>query len=350
MSTQTALILTEIGGRVTAITDWPIPIPGQGQVQIRVSVAGLNVHDQMARDEGFTLDDQLPAILANDLTGVVTALGPQTTKFKVGDRVFGHSRVPGNDQKGLQQYAVLDEVYAAKVPEGISEHDAAAVPTNVIAALVGLFDPIGLGIPAPWTTAAASFDYAATSLLIVGGGTNCGQFAVQLARMAGIGQIVTVGGNKSELSSRGVTRVVDRHAEDEHIVQQVREIVGDGLLYVLDTINLPPHQHLGISTLSGSRKGTIARLRYHIGQVDEAKVVGEKAAGYDIHTVPGVSQFAHETAKPFWDGVEEYLGKGLIVPPRYDVVKGWSADAVNAALDRYRDEGKVAKIQFEVST
>ena len=63
-----------------------------------------------------------------------------------------------------------------------------------------------------------------------------------------------------------------------------------------------------------------------------------------------LSQFAHETAKPFWDRIEEYLGKGSIVPPRYDIVKGWSADAVNAALDRYRDEGKVVKIQFEVST
>lgn len=349
MSTQSALFATEIGGRVTAVTDWPIPKPGQGQVQIRVSVAGFNMHDQMARDEGFSLNDQLPAVLAHDLTGVVTELGPQATKFEVGDRVFGHSKLPGYDQKGLQQYAVLDEVYAAKVPEGISEHDAAAVPTNVIVALVGLFDPNGLGIPATWTTAAASFDYAATSLLIIGGGTNCGQFAVQLSKMVGIGQIVTIGGDERELSSWGVTHVVDRHAEDGHIVQQVREIVGDNLLYVLDTINLPPHQHLGISTLSNSRKGTLARLRYHIGQVDELKIIGEKAAGYNLHTVPGVSQFAHETTKPFWDRIEEYLKRGLIAPPRFDVVTGWSADEVNAALDRYRDGGKVIKIQFEVS-
>lgn len=68
-----------------------------------------------------------------------------------------------------------------------------------------------------------------------------------------------------------------------------------------------------------------------------------------IHTVPGVSQLANETAKPIWDRIEGYLGKGLIVPPRYDIVKGWSADAVNAALDRYRDGGKVYKTRFEVS-
>jgi NADPH2:quinone reductase len=76
MSKQTALIVSEIGGRVKATSDWPIPQPGDKQVQIRVTVAALNPHDQKSRDGGLFTKDFLPAVLGNDVTGVVTSVGP----------------------------------------------------------------------------------------------------------------------------------------------------------------------------------------------------------------------------------------------------------------------------------
>jgi NADPH2:quinone reductase len=35
--------------------------------------------------------------------------------------------------KGLQEYALLDEDFAAKIPEGVDEHGAATIPTNLFA-------------------------------------------------------------------------------------------------------------------------------------------------------------------------------------------------------------------------
>lgn len=178
MSKQAALIVSEIGGRVTATSDWPVPQPGDNQVQIRVTVAALNPHDQKSRDGGLFIKDLLPAILGNDVTGVVTSIGPGATKFKVGNRIVSQSHLIGNNEKALQQYAVIDEDFASKIPNGFSEHDVATLPTNGVAAAISLFDPSGLDIPAPWKK--SDFDYARMTLLIMGGGSNCRRSTCQV--------------------------------------------------------------------------------------------------------------------------------------------------------------------------
>tara|TARA_R110002003_G_scaffold130_8_gene12218 strand:- start:2535 stop:3230 length:696 start_codon:yes stop_codon:yes gene_type:complete len=130
--TQTALLVTAIGSPVTSVSNWPIPQPGPKQVQIRVTVGGLNPHDQKARDIGLFIRDDLPAILGNDVVGVVIGLGEGASRFKTGDRVFGQTSMK-MESKALQEYAVLDEEFAAEVPEGVGEDKAATLPTNIVA-------------------------------------------------------------------------------------------------------------------------------------------------------------------------------------------------------------------------
>jgi NADPH2:quinone reductase len=352
-TTQTALIVSSIGGRITSTSSWPIPRPGPKQVQIRVTVAGLNPHDQKSRDAGLLIKDSLPAIIGNDIAGVVTAIGEQVTRFSVGDRVVSQSQL-AYEQKALQQFAVLDEDFAAKIPHPFSDHDAATLPTNALAALISLFDPTsGLDIPAPWSSSSSSsrssFDYAATTLLIVGGGSNCGRFGVQFAKMAGIGRIVVVGGAEEELKKWGATVVLDRHGGDAAVIHRIRQVVGDDLVYVFDAINPPEGQHVGISALSSSRRGKLARLRSSVGTVDETKIVGEKKAGYELKNVLGISQLKPDIVGPFWEGLEGYLLDGSVVPLKYQVIDGLDADKVNELLDRYRDGKKVVQTHFRVS-
>ncbi|KAF3052181.1 hypothetical protein E8E11_007310 [Didymella keratinophila] len=347
MSTQTALIVSEVGGRVHATSDWRVPQPGHKQVQIRVTVAGLNPHDQKARDVGLFIKDNLPAVLANDVTGVVIVAGPETTKFKVGDRIVSQSNLGVYAQNGLQRYAVADEDFASKIPEGFSDHDAATVPTNAIALLIGLFDKSGLDIPAPWTSEAKAFDFAGTTLLILGGGSNCGRFGVQFARLAGIGKIVVVGGFEDEPKKYGATHVLDRHGGDAAVLERICNVVVDDLVYALDAINPPSEQHLAISALSSSKTGKLARLRASVGAIDESKIVGEKEAGYDLRNVLGSSHLKVETAKPFWDRVAGYLEDGSLVPLKYEVVDGLDEDKVNKLLDQYRDGERVVQTHFE---
>ena len=119
-------------------------------------------------------------------------------------------------QNGLQEYAVLDEQFTAKTPSSITDDEASTLPTNLIASLVALFHD--LPIPAPWTQEARTFDYGNATILIIGGGSFAGRYATQLAKMAGIGRIVIVGGSAKVLKSYGATHLLDRHGSQDGVL------------------------------------------------------------------------------------------------------------------------------------
>lgn len=349
MSTQKALVVTAIG-KPLELTTRPIPKPAAGQVQLRVTVAALNPHDHKLRDYGlFTDRDPLPAILANDVAGVVTEVGAEVSKFKVGDRVFTYAKLfePGHVQKGLQEYSLADEDYTAHILDGFTDHDVATLPVNVSSGAVGLFDKSGLGIPAPWTEEAKTFDYAAACVLIIGGGSNCGRFGVQLAKIAGIGKIVVLGGSEEELKNWGATHVLDRHGSPEAIQGRIRDVVGDDLIYCYDTVNPLETQYVGINALSNTKKGKFARL-LPLGPVDTSKVT-KKDGDYEVLNVHGMPQIK-EVGKGFWRNLEAYLREGKIVPLKYEVFEGLDAEKVNETLDRYRDGKRVVQTHFRISS
>lgn len=342
---QRALLVTEIGEPVVLVTDRSVPQPGANQIQLKVSVAGLNPHDAKSRDWGLFIQDNLPSILTNDVVGQVTKLGDGVTGVAVGDRVVTHPGfAPSSAQNGLQEYAVADVGAFAKIPDGTSDDEAATLPTNVIAPLVALFAT--LDIPAPWTPRAKDFDYGSTTLLVVGGGSNCGKFGVQLAKLAGIGRIVVVGGNESELKGWGATHVLDRHGGYDAVLARIRDVVGDELVYAYDAINPPEGQLLALNALSSHKKGALARL-LPTRPVDESKVLGKKA-GFDVRNVFGSSQAVPELAGGFWSRVPDYLEAGKLVPLAYVVKEGLDAGHVNEVLDAYRDEKPVIKTHIHL--
>ncbi|KAH7138635.1 putative alcohol dehydrogenase [Dendryphion nanum] len=349
MPTQNAIVVTAIG-KPLAHSTRPMPQPSPTQVQLRVTVAALNPHDQKGRDIGLFIKENLPAVLANDVTGVVTIVGENVTRFNIGDHVFSQGNMtPDHSQKGLQQYVVVEEHASSKVPDGFSDHDATTIPTNVIPAVVGFFDEInGLGIPAPWTEKAKTFDYAGTQLLIIGGGSNCGRFAVQIAKLAGIGKIVVVGGREDQLKKFGATHIIDRHGGNDVVLERIRKIVGDDLVYAYDAVNHPSDQYLGINALSNSKKGALARLVFSIGEPDTSKIL-PKNAGYELKNTFGSSHAKAELTTPFWKQLEGYLQKGEIVPLQYTAVNGLDLDKANEVLDAYRDGRPIGQTQFRIS-
>jgi NADPH:quinone reductase-like Zn-dependent oxidoreductase len=330
------------------VTNHAVPQPGPDQVLLKVTVAGFNPHDQKARGTGLFIAQNLPALLTNDVTGTVVALGPGVDKYQIGDRVISHPGFSGTyAQNGLQEYAVNDIGAGCKIPDSITDDEATTLPTNIIAPLVGLFDDKnGVGIPAPWTEAAKAFDYKNTTILILGGGSNCGRFAVQLAGLAGIGTIVSVGGSEEELKNYGASYVLDRHGGEEVVLERIRKVVGNDLIYAFDAINPPVSQILGLNALSSSKKGKLARL-LPTGAVDETKVVG-KHAGFEVVNVFGSSQARPELAYAFWERVPDYLTSGKIKPLKFTVKEGLTAENANAVLDAYRDGKPVQKTHIHI--
>lgn len=205
-----------------------------------------------------------------------------------------------------------------------------------------------MGIPAPWTEKAKTFDYAGTQLLIIGGGSNCGRFAVQIAKLAGIGKIVVVGGREDQLKKFGATHIIDRHGGNDVVLERIRKIVGDDLVYAYDAVNHPSDQYLGINALSNSKKGALARLVFSIGEPDTSKIL-PKNAGYELKNTFGSSHAKAELTTPFWKQLEGYLQKGEIVPLQYTAVNGLDLDKANEVLDAYRDGRPIGQTQFRIS-
>lgn len=234
---------------------------------------------------------------------------------------------------GLQEYTLINPLYAVVVPSGISDIEAALYPINAMTSAVGLFTVNGLNIPFPGTPESKSFDYASQKLVIIGGGSNTGKLAIQFGKIAGIGTIITTASLSSaeELKSYGASHVIARQAPN--VEEQVRAIVGDELLYVYDTFSAGDIS-LGVSLLSNSKKGTIAHLL--IGTANET-VTAQKKAGFEAKRLQGFSHAIPEFGQMFWKQFPSWLESGKVKPLRYKVIEGLDADKVNKALDEYRD-------------
>lgn len=151
------------------IRDIPAPALEENAVLLRVTAAGVNPIDWKIRD-GQGGKRSFPLTLGLDFAGVVEDVGTGVTRVKKGDRVFGSAQAHG-------AYAEFTEIRDGekaspftRIPAGISDAQAAAIPIPVLTALASI----------------ETLDVRAnTDLLIVGAAGAVGSAAVQIARARG---------------------------------------------------------------------------------------------------------------------------------------------------------------------
>jgi len=145
------------------------PVPQAGQVLVRIMASGVNPLDLKIRAGAAEhARHPLPAILGIDLAGVVAAVGPGTTGFRVGDEVFGMTGGVGGVQGSLAEYAAVDASLLALKPARFSMREAASLPLVFITAWEGLVDRVGVK--------------AGQTVLVQGGAGGVGSMAIQIAR------------------------------------------------------------------------------------------------------------------------------------------------------------------------
>jgi NADPH:quinone reductase len=292
---------------------------------------------QKQRDHGFYVNS-FPAILIADIAGEVVEIGRDVKKFEKGDIVIGQldMLLPSNDAGGFQQYTILDEIHAFKVPQGLTADEASTLVTNFITSLVALFAESGLGLDKPDAKGSQS-SYANQTLVVLGGNSDTGRFGLQLARLAGFGKIIAVASANSTgiLKSLGATHVIDRHLEETDISRQIQEIAGsDGVKYVYNTFD--SKVEFAVSILSEKEKGVVATI-VPPAPVDEAKA-GKKSDTYEVKMVPGFLSLAPTICAWYNDSIASWVREGVIKPCPYKVIDGGlNADGLNNLLDQYKD-------------
>lgn len=102
------------------VEEIPVPTPGAGELRLRVEAAGLNYIDTYKRGGLYAVP--LPHTLGGEAAGIVTAVGPGVTDFKVGDHVASPAVLGAYAAEALAPAAST-----VRVPAGVSSQLAAAV-------------------------------------------------------------------------------------------------------------------------------------------------------------------------------------------------------------------------------
>ncbi len=112
-------IHTPGGPEVMRYEDAPEPTPKAGEAVVKVEAAGLNYIDVYFRSGQYKAE--LPLTLGMEAGGTVTAVGPNVTDVKVGDRV-AYTGVPG----AYAQSAAVPAARLVTLPQGVTAKQGAA--------------------------------------------------------------------------------------------------------------------------------------------------------------------------------------------------------------------------------
>ena len=296
-----AITVTEYGA-TPALAEMPTPEPGEGQVLLKLRAAGMNPMDRtLASGDWKPMPATFPMVLGADCAGVVEKLGEATSRFSVGDDLFGQLLIAPLGSAGTyaEYVAVTEDAPLTRVPTGLDDVVAAALPTAGGAglALVDLLEP-----PSDKT------------VLIVGAGGGVGSFATQFAANAGGNVIANVRDDDAErMRAYGATETID-HTKVP-LVDGVRQAHPDGIDALLDLVS----DATGFAALASLVRpgGTAVTTQY---VADEA-VLG--AAG-----VTAIN-FALPSSSELFERVAEAVADGRIVAPPITRI---SLEEVPAAL------------------
>lgn len=171
------------------------------KVLVKVHAWAVNPCDAILQDKELPIV-KYPVILGQDVAGVVTAVGAAaSSKFNVGDRVFGFSI-----NNGFQEYVLLESSLTAKIPEALSFVQVAVFPLCASTSSYGLFSKDHLALSMP----SLNSSDAGQTVLIWGGSSTVGSNAIQLAKGAGYKVVTTCSPrNFDYVQSLGADKVFD---------------------------------------------------------------------------------------------------------------------------------------------
>ncbi|HUI24343.1 MAG TPA: zinc-binding dehydrogenase [Nitrososphaerales archaeon] len=212
--------------QVVKIEEVEVPKPGPGEAVLRVEAASYNYNDLWAI-RGDPTKVPMPHVSGSDAAGVVTDVGDDVKRLKVGDRVVSHSNMScrtcemcasgrefdcperkiwgfesGPLWGGFSQYTHLPEVNVIKLHDNVSFNDAAAVSMAGMTAWHAL---VGRARIHPGMT-----------VLIMGGRSGVGTLGIQIAKLHECEVITTVGNDSQGERCRalGADYVINHRRED----------------------------------------------------------------------------------------------------------------------------------------
>lgn len=253
------------------IADVPSPVPGADDLRIAVRATAVNRADLLQREGHYPPPPGASDILGLECAGVVAEVGANVRGWTPGERVM--ALLPGG---GYAEEVVVHAGSVMRVPESLSDVEAAALPEVFLTAFLNIF-----------MLARAS---EGETVLIHGGGSGVGTAATTLCRLAGMRVIVTAGSDekcalclahgadvainyqKEDFveKARGANVILD-HIGARYVPRDLDALAVDGRIVLIGSMGGQRSADLDFVTLLGKR----AQL---IGSTLRSRRAEEKAA------------------------------------------------------------------------
>lgn len=212
-----AIQISQTGGpEVLHYTDVPTPQPKPNEALVKLAATGVNFIDVYHREGRYPT--VLPFVLGQEGAGTVTEVGSEVKTLKPGDRV-AYAGVMGS----YAEYAAVPANRLVKIPDGLSERDAAAVMLQGMTAHYLVYDTFPL-------------QKGQTTLVQAAAG-GVGLLLVQLAHQIGARVIGTAStAEKEKLAREAGADEVIRYTEQDFETETKRLTDNKGVDVVYDSV------------------------------------------------------------------------------------------------------------------
>lgn len=235
------------GPEVLQYEDVPLTAPGAGQAQIKVEAIGLNFIDCYFRAGLYKT--ALPFIPGSEAAGTVSAIGPNVTEVKVGDRV-AYAPVMG----AYAEYAVVPANRLLKLPEGLDSRMGAAIPLQ--------------GMTAQYLTSSTYPVKQGDVALVHAAAGGVGLLLVQMVKLRGARVFGTVSTReKATLAREAGADEVILYTEQDFEAEVMRLTNGQGVNVVYDSVGKTTFDKSlnclavrGVLALFGQSSGPVAPM------------------------------------------------------------------------------------------
>lgn len=199
-----ALLCTQYGGPdQLTVQEIATPEPGPGQVRVKVHACGVNFADTLIIQGLYQVKPALPFSPGLELAGMVSAVGPDVTALKVGDKVASVA-----SHGGMAEEVIIDAKGAIAIPEGLSCVEAAAFPVAYGTSHLGLWHRAKLN--------------PGENLLVLGASGGVGLTAVQIGK--------EMGANVIAAASTDAKLQVAKDAGAHHLINYEKEDLREAVL------------------------------------------------------------------------------------------------------------------------
>lgn len=297
--------------------------PAGRQVLIEVAYAGVNRPDVLQRSGSYPPPPGASPYLGLEVAGTIVAVGPEATRWQVGDQVC--ALTPGG---GYAQYCLADERHCLPVPRGLDLLSAAAIPENYFTVWTNVFERARLA--------------AGEKFLVHGGSSGIGLTAIQLARAFGAEVWTTVGNQeKAEacLKAGAQHALIYRDTDFEAGIRQATG--GQGVDVILDMVGgAYINKNIRLLAVNG-RLVQIAFLEGSKAEIDALPIMTKRLSFTGSTLRPRSDEDKGAIARALADKVLPLMEQGRCLPLIHQVFPLEQAAQAHALMESSKHIGKI---------